>query len=51
MINLKTIKMKRHATQTEQEAIDKANEILAKVGLVTTEAQDKDGAVIPTKGF
>ena len=43
--------MKRHATEEEQIAIDKANEILKPVGLVTTETQDKDGAVIPTKGF
>lgn len=42
---------KRHATEEEQKAIDQANEILAPFGLVTTETQDKNGAVIPTKGF
>lgn len=45
--------MKRHATLAEQEAIDKANIILAQVNLVVTETQDTggSGAVIPTKGF
>jgi len=43
--------MKRHATEKQQELIDKANLILAELGLVITETQDNNGAVIPTKGF
>lgn len=49
--------MKRHANESEQIAIDRANEILKQVGLVITETQTtentsgKGGAVIPTKGF
>lgn len=49
--------MKRFANTSEQEAIEKANEILKLVGLVITETQTtentsgKGGAVIPTKGF
>jgi hypothetical protein len=46
--------MKRFANTSEQEAIDKANEILAMAGLVITETQPTrggSGAVIPTKGF
>lgn len=43
--------MKRIATDAEQKIIDKANEVLAEIGMVITEAQDKNGAVIPSKGF
>ena len=46
--------MKRFANSAEQKAIDEANELLARVGLVVTETQPTkggSGAVIPTKGF
>jgi hypothetical protein len=49
--------MKRFANTSEQKAIDEANELLKRVGLVITETQTtentsgKGGAVIPTKGF
>lgn len=49
--------MKRHANESEQKAIDEANELLKRVGLVITETQTventsgKGGAVVPTKGF
>ena len=46
--------MKRFANESEQKAIDEANEILKAVGLVVTETQPtkgSDGAVIPTRGF